>query len=119
MKKNKTTINLVAKLIGGTMFLGVFLFNLASFVKTDASGISFSALKAYAQSGGTGNEEEEVSTGVASVTQTSTLETETWVADKKTCTKSRTIAKVTCNGTGTIACTPSTDTGAWSATVCK
>jgi hypothetical protein len=57
MKEKKNGINLVARFIGGLTFLAVFSLNVGLFVNTESEGLSLEVLKAYAQTGGTNNEE--------------------------------------------------------------
>jgi hypothetical protein len=106
MKKNKTTISLVAKVIGGTLFLAVFLFNVGSFVKKDAGGVSITALRAYADDGEGGDEEDE--TKYETIDTTKTVTTTTSVVDGKACKKKKTCISVACSGSGGQDCTPST-----------
>ena len=117
MKKNNTKLNLAARLIGGALFLGVFVFNAVSFVQTDGAGISIHALKAYAQTGGTGNEEEEgTKFKKNSIVGT---EYEIWHNDDHVqCSKSRSYDKVTCKPGGDSECTPKETFGEWSETKC-
>lgn len=116
MKQNKTKLSLVARLVGGTMFVAVLMFNLVSLVQTDAKGLSFQTLKAYAQSGGSGNEEE--GKGSATKTTVSGNESSFWFENHVQCSKTRTVETITCSGTGTTSCTPSTTNGDWSAPSC-
>lgn len=75
MKETKQTIALVAKVIAGIGFLGVFILNVMLFVNTDKRSFSLETLKAYAQTGGSGNE-EETSTNTLYAQRKATLTTD-------------------------------------------
>jgi hypothetical protein len=105
MKKNKTTISLVAKVIGGALFLAVFLFNVGSFVKKDAGGISITALRAYADDGEGGGEEVDDAYESRDEIETETKSTRINSAGK-VCTKIKIATDIVCNGSGQLVCFP-------------
>jgi hypothetical protein len=107
MKKQNKSIGLVTRLFGGAMFLGVFMLNIVLFVQSNNGGLSIETLKAYAQTGGTNNEEENSDYEYKDV-----FETKKTVA----CTingnpgKRTTITSLTtCMGSGATECTAGTD----------
>jgi len=57
MKNQNNKGRLIAKVLGGLLFLGVFIFNVMVFVQNDKStgNLSFASLKAFAQTGGSGS----------------------------------------------------------------
>jgi hypothetical protein len=112
MEKKQKTMGLAAKLIVGFTFLGVFILNVFLFVKKDGSGFSVESLKAYAQTGGSNNEEErgdsmyEARVEEVNVSYEDCLYqdiiggTVYWVKGKRTVTHKI----VTCIGDGTVSC---------------
>lgn len=114
MEKSKKTVSLVAKIIVGVTFLGVFFLNALMFVQTDGNSFSIESLKAYAQTGGTNNEEEEGSRqyeDISVVNQTNVWPCEGYIPGEpediiydglvtETCTGRY------CFGNGTVSCTP-------------
>jgi hypothetical protein len=118
MKKNKTTISLVARLIGGTLFLTVFLFNIGAFVKKDVNGVSVETLRAYANDGENGNE-ESVPKDYESALDVTTTETSSVIVNGKTCTKTRTCHEFSCVGVGIVDCSNLADyCEEWSDPIC-
>ncbi|ETZ24009.1 hypothetical protein [Pedobacter sp. V48] len=57
MEQKKWKVSLAAKVLGGAVFLTVFIFNAVTFIEKDGGSFSLNSLKAYAQTGGGGSEE--------------------------------------------------------------
>jgi len=57
MEQKKWKFTLAAKVLGGVVFLAVFIFNAVIFIEKDDGSFSLNSLKAYAQTGGGGFEE--------------------------------------------------------------
>jgi hypothetical protein len=51
MKTNQNKIPTYGKIIGALMFIGVFAFNLSTFIGQGENGLSLNSLKAYAATG--------------------------------------------------------------------
>jgi hypothetical protein len=104
MKKAKANL-MTKKLLGGIIFLAVFVLNIVLFIQSDQGSISIKTLKAYASTGGTNNEEEE-DDGYELENKQTTTKSDTCVAvgGKKGKVTITTIT-ITCIGSGLTECT--------------